>query len=125
MGNNVRLLDVHHPTFNGKHNEVKAKAFILLENAPQVGLSDTLTYKEIAYLIGSNENSMHVLVSHWAKWHMVDRIKVERENRHSYGYRISTAGRAWLLRNTRYMPLLKEWKEEIARNISKLLRPPT
>lgn len=79
------------PTFNGRHNQVKSMAFIVLLQNQNAG-GQGLTVNEIAEAIGSNTNSVHVLVNRWLKWGYVGHNGVEWGRR----YHITAIASHWL-----------------------------
>jgi len=79
------------PTFNGRHNAVKAKAWLaLLDN--KLSGKDGLTVSELADMTGANVASLSVLLCRWRYWNYVSGWGKRGQTR----YVIMPRGQRWL-----------------------------
>ena len=86
----------YEPSFEGKHNSVKSKAFIVLYSLKE----DTrgITARELAAQAGINHRSLITLLARWQKWRYVS-----RSNDKPTLWKLRDKGIKWL---TRWYPIM-------------------
>ena len=95
----------YEPSFEGKHNSVKSKAFIVLYSLREE--SRGITARELAARAGINHRSLITLLARWQKWRYVS-----RSNDKPMLSKIRDKGIKWL---TRWYPIMpfERYIEEI------------
>ncbi len=104
------------PSFNGRHNEVKSKCFLVLYNS-RLGHGGSYTAKQLASLAGVSYYSLLTLLNRWELWGYVLRRGL-RDSK----WRISARGIAWLERWQHDMPLERYYSEIEAHHKAKKLK---
>ncbi len=111
----IRLTPHGPPSFEGKHNSVKAKCFIVLYDS-KLGHGGSYTAKQLASLAGVSYFSVLTLLNRWELWGYVLR-KGLRDSK----WRISARAVAWLERWQHDMPLERYYSEIEAHHKAKKL----
>lgn len=89
----IKFRQYNPATFNGKHNVVKARCFIILRILDSLNLRPTAG--QLASIAGISENCARAHLVNWQKWAYVKRERVPG----NYLYELATPGAAWLDRN--------------------------
>jgi len=87
-------------TFNGKHNQSKAKCLIVLYERYLSG-KNGLSLSRLSELSGVGYNSLSAQLPNWTRWRYVNR----RGTAGKFMYSISLKGRRWLNKWASVMPL--------------------
>ena len=98
---NIRLKETNYtPSFEGRHNAVKVKVWLILYDAKLGGKPDK-TLRELNTLTGCDYKSLSTLLTRWIKWKYV--------GFHNYPggrkYYLLKRGVDWLLRWDDTMPI--------------------
>ena len=88
------------PSFRGKHNSTRCKAWLLLYDR-YLGKKRGLKLRELALLTGISYKSLAVLLSRWIRWNYIG----FRSRPRGREYSLRKRGRAWLDRWQPIMPL--------------------
>lgn len=89
------------PTFRGRHNEIKCKAWLLLYDR-QLSGSGSVTLSELTKLIGANYHSLAVLLKRWVNWKFLG-VAINKEGHRCYFLR--PRGVRWIQRHLFVMPV--------------------
>ena len=95
------------PSFNGKHNATRCKAWLLLYDR-LLGGKRGLKLRELSLLTGISYKSLSVSLSKWIKWRYVG----YRSTPKGRIYRLRKRGKDWLERWWYTMPL-QQYLEEL------------
>jgi hypothetical protein len=100
----------HTPSFEGRHNYVKAVVWLILIEQ-YTGGKKGLTLKELSSVTGFGYKSLSVLLGRWARWNYVG---VQYHN-YSKGrrYYLKKRGRNWIERWWDYLPVTAGQKGRI------------
>ncbi len=85
----IFVMRQHFATFRGKHNSVKAKALMALDNFK--GNNGGMTTKELMEATGCGY-TLYALLIRWVKWHYVDRDMSMNSTRMLWHYKIAPRG---------------------------------
>lgn len=108
------------PTFNGRHNKIKAMCWLLLYDR-YLGNQRGLKLAELAELTGFSYKSLSVLISRWLRWKFIG--FPQRPGRREY--HLLRRGIAWIDRWRDIMPLddyIRELEEIQSRGYKKSRR---
>jgi hypothetical protein len=110
------MYNIHPPSFAGKHNEVRARCYLVLYNLKD----ELLTARELALLANCKATVVAAALPDWYRWHFVRRYKVQRPTRRMYTYSATERLKKWVETWSPWMDKagkLQGWKAEIAENI--------
>ena len=89
------------PTFNGTHNQTKAKTLLIMLDAYLTNKRSYIPTIEISRLAGVNYRTLLSRLPKWVAWRLVSRIKVKG----FWRYHIGKKGRRWVKKYSPLMPL--------------------
>ncbi len=95
------------PTFKGKHNSTRCKAWLVLYDR-FLGRKRGLTLKELALMTGISYHSLANSLTRWLKWRYIG----YRTTPKGRIYRLNKRGKDWLERWWYTMPL-QQYLEEL------------
>ena len=95
------------PSFNGKHNSTRCKAWLVLYDR-YLGRKRGLTLRELALMTGISYHSLAVSLTRWIKWRYIG----YRTTPKGRTYRLCKRGKDWLERWWYIMPL-QQYLEEL------------
>lgn len=96
------------PTFNGKHNATRCKAWLVLYDR-YLGRKRGLTLRELVILTGISYHSLAISLTRWIRWGFVGYRSAPKGRI----YRLRKRGRDWLDRWWYVMPL-QQYLDELA-----------
>jgi len=101
------------PTFEGRHNASKVKAWLMLAYSPTAeGQHGWLSARQLHRLTGLPHNSLLCLLPRWCGWGYVERgVGESATGRPLYFYRLTGKGYAYLEKWERMLPLSRYEKE--------------
>lgn len=105
------------PTFLGKHNSTRCKAWLVLYDR-YLGRKRGLTLRELAVMTGISYGSLAVSLTRWLKWRYIG----YRTTPKGRIYQLRKRGKDWLERWWYTMPLrqyLEELEKVETKNITK------
>jgi len=94
------------PTFEGKHNSTRCRAWLVLYDR-YLGNKRGLTLRELAFMTGISYKSLSVSLIKWIRWRYIG----YQPHRGGRQYCILKRGRDWLQRWQDTMPLEQYIKE--------------
>jgi hypothetical protein len=94
------------PSFKGKHNSTRCKAWLLLYDRLLAGKRG-LTLRELALLSNVGYKSLSVSLTRWIKWRYVGYMSTPKGRI----YRLRKRGKDWLERWWYIMPLQQYFEE--------------
>jgi hypothetical protein len=92
----VVLTRESHPSWRGRHNQVKSKILLQLYSVWSKGDDTGLCLAELVKLTGTSPTSLHTLLPRWTRWHYIRRKAKIFNNKPVFSYLIDMRGRRFI-----------------------------